>query len=84
MKSESTIKSKSCHQNEINKYKKAILVSGDGDFYSLIEYLDKKNKLGKILTPNWKYSKLFKNYDKYIYRLDEQRKLLEYRKRKRL
>lgn len=43
---------------EYPHYDKAIIVSGDGDFYPLIEYLQKKNKLLKIITPNKKYSSL--------------------------
>ncbi len=41
-------------------YKKAILVTGDGDFHCLVEYLEKKKKLGRLLIPNQKkYSQLF-------------------------
>lgn len=43
---------------EYPHYDKAIIVSGDGDFYPLIEYLAKKNKLLKVITPNKKYSSL--------------------------
>lgn len=43
---------------EYPHYDKAIIVSGDGDFYPLIEYLQKKSKLLKIITPNKKYSSL--------------------------
>ena len=50
----------------INKYNKAVIVSGDGDFYCLIEYLDEQNKLKKILTPNKKYSSLIRKYSNYI------------------
>ena len=42
-------------------YDKSIIVSGDGDFYCLIDYLNKKGKLLKLLVPNsHKYSKLLK------------------------
>lgn len=64
---------------ELSNYKKAIIVSGDGDFYSLIEYLEGKKRLKSIMVPNWKYSTLFKPFEKYVLRLDEQRKKLEYR-----
>lgn len=43
---------------EYPNYDKAIIVSGDGDFFPLIEYLKKKGKLLKIITPNKKYSSL--------------------------
>lgn len=39
---------------EFSHYDKAIIVSGDGDFYCLAEYLDKKKKLAKIIVPNKK------------------------------
>lgn len=54
----------------LDKYNKAIIASGDGDFHCLIEYLDEKNKLEKILTPNNRYSSLIKKYAKYILPLD--------------
>src|SRR5213592_1117977 len=31
---------------ELPNYDKAVIVSGDGDFFSLAEYLEEKNKLG--------------------------------------
>jgi uncharacterized LabA/DUF88 family protein len=64
---------------EMSNYKKAIIISGDGDFFSLIEYLEKKGRLLHIMTPNWKYSTLLKPFESYIIRLDEQRKKLAYR-----
>jgi uncharacterized LabA/DUF88 family protein len=63
---------------EINNYHKAIVVSGDGDFYSMLEHLVEKNKLLHLMTPNWQYSSLLKNFDKYIVRLDQKKKLLKY------
>ena len=47
------------------KYKKAVVVSGDGDFNCLVKYLIKKNKLEKVIIPNKKrYSALLKNGNK--------------------
>jgi uncharacterized LabA/DUF88 family protein len=66
---------------ELPNYSKAVLVSGDGDFYSLVEYLEEKGKLAKILTPSWQYSGLFNRYEKYIDRIDKCRRELEYKKR---
>lgn len=37
---------------EFLNYGKAVIVSGDGDFYCLIEYFIGKNKLKKVLIPN--------------------------------
>lgn len=62
-------------------YAKALIVSGDGDFFSLAEYLDKNNKLEKILTPNWQYSSLLKPFEQKIIRLDQLRKNLAYKDR---
>ena len=67
---------------EFNNYDKAIIVSGDGDFHCLIEYLVEHNKLYRILTPNQKYSSLLRKYHDYIARIDLQRKKLEWRKSK--
>ena len=47
-------------------YNKAIVVSGDGDFYCLHEYLEKKRKLLKIIIPNTKSeSSLLGKFQKY-------------------
>lgn len=51
---------------EFPNYQKAIIVSGDGDFYCLAEYLEKKKKLEKIIVPNKKYSSLLRKFGKYI------------------
>lgn len=51
---------------EFPKYHKAIIVSGDGDFYCLAEYLKNKNKLGRIIAPNKYYSSLLRKFSKYI------------------
>lgn len=43
------------------EYKKAILITGDGDFACLIEYLKGWKKFGRLLVPNQKkYSSLLK------------------------
>lgn len=34
------------------KYEKAVIVTGDGDFYSLVRYLYETNKLSAVLSPN--------------------------------
>jgi len=45
-----------------NNFKKAIIVSGDGDFHCLIEYLFDNDKLEKIFVPNYKYSSLLRKF----------------------
>lgn len=64
---------------EMPNYDKAIVVSGDGDFFSLVEYLDQQQKLLHLLAPNWQYSSLLKPFEKYIVRLDQMRRELSYR-----
>ncbi len=60
---------------EYQNYDKAIIVSGDGDFHCLLEYLVEKNKLLHILIPNpKKYSALlrkFREYFVYIHNLQQ-------------
>lgn len=68
---------------ELPNYEKAIIVSGDGDFLGLIEYLDEQGKLQNILTPNWQYSSLFKPFEDRIVRLDQFRRQLAYHDRKK-
>ncbi|MFA6255301.1 MAG: NYN domain-containing protein [Patescibacteria group bacterium] len=46
---------------EYKNYNKAIIVTGDGDFYCLIRYLREQNKLETLIVPNiFKYSGLLK------------------------
>lgn len=68
---------------EFKNYDKAVIVSGDGDFYSMIELLESKGKLLHLMTPNWQYSSLLKPYEKYIVRLDEKKHELRYPDRRR-
>ncbi len=63
---------------EMPNYSKAIIVSGDGDFYSLIEYLQQKQRLAYVMTPNWQYSTLLKPFEKSIINLDKYRSTLSY------
>ena len=48
------------------KFSKAIIVSGDGDFHCLIEYLVERQKLQKIIVPNQKFSSLLRKFNSYI------------------
>lgn len=68
---------------ELPNYDKAIIVSGDGDFLSLIEYLDEQGKLLHIMTPNWQYSSLLKQYEEKIVRIDQLKRELAYHDRKK-
>ena len=68
---------------EMSNYQQAIIVSGDGDFYSLVEYLESKGRLKHLLTPSSHYSQLYNRYDDYVIRLDRFRKVLAYRDHRR-
>ncbi len=63
---------------EMSNYDKAIIVSGDGDYYCLVEYLEQKDRLLHLLTPSAHYSSLYNRYDEYVQRLDEFKKDLRY------
>lgn len=67
-------------------FDKIILVSGDGDYKMLIDFLVEENKLKKILFPNKKfasslYKKLGREYFDYLEEEDI-RKKIEYKKEK--
>ncbi|MFZ2199183.1 MAG: NYN domain-containing protein [Microgenomates group bacterium] len=55
---------------QYDQYSKAIIVSGDGDFWCLADYLNKQNKLAKIIVPNSKYSSLLRQFAQYIVNVD--------------
>lgn len=72
---------------EYANYGKAVIVSGDGDFYCLAEYLIQNNKLEKVLVPNeYCYSSLLKRLSKednqIIAFVNNLRKKIEYNKEK--
>lgn len=63
---------------EMPNYDKAVIISGDGDFYSLVEHLKEKDKLKNLLVPNRQYSTLLRQFDDYVVRLDQKRRELAY------
>ena len=63
-----------------DEYDKAIIVSGDGDFDCLGDYLQENNKLLRVITPNSKYSKLLHKYSNLIFSIENLREKLEYKK----
>lgn len=63
-----------------NLYNKAVIVSGDGDFRCLVEYLAENSKLGKIVSPTKHYSSLLREYSGHIDIVGNARKSLEYKK----
>ena len=48
---------------EYQNYDKAVIISGDGDFYCLIKYLMEQNKLERLIIPNkYKLSSLLRQF----------------------
>jgi len=68
---------------DFNGYEKALIVTGDGDFYCLIKYLDARQKLLKVLAPSTlNCSSLLKKVaGNKISFVDDLRKKLEYIKK---
>ena len=66
---------------QYKNFSKAIIVSGDGDFHCLIEYLEKNGKLLKIITPNQRYSSLLRKYTQFIVVTAPMKNKLETKKR---
>jgi len=68
---------------ELNDFNKAVIVSSDGDFYSLVQYLYENNKLKIVLSPSEQYcSGLLKQTAKEkIWFMDNLRDKLEYKKK---
>lgn len=62
---------------EYPNYDKGIIVSGDGDFHCLIEYLAENEKLAKVIVPNNHYSSLLRKFAKYIVKIDQFRGKVE-------
>ncbi|MBN1816758.1 MAG: NYN domain-containing protein [Sedimentisphaerales bacterium] len=68
---------------QINNFRKAFIVTGDGDYYCLLEYLEKTNKLGGVIIPNrQKYSALLRGFGNKRYFINDQRKKLEFFQKK--
>ena len=68
---------------QYKNYDKAIIVSGDGDFHCLVEYLEEKNKLYKIIAPNRKYSSLLRKFAGFIILIELFRKKVEKKRHKK-
>ena len=66
---------------EFSNYDKAVVISGDGDFSCLVDFLQKKDKLRAIIVPDEnKYSALLKKYsradDNLMYFINRSKRLL--------
>ena len=68
---------------ECREYDKAVIVSSDGDFYSLVQYLYEENKLEAVLSPDVKNcSSLLKQTAKEkVQFMNNLQKMLEYKKK---
>jgi len=66
-----------------NSFDKIILISGDGDYRKIVDYLICKNKFKKILFPNKKFaSSLYKDLgSEFFDYLDNVRSYIEYLKK---
>jgi uncharacterized LabA/DUF88 family protein len=65
---------------EYANYDRALIVTGDGDFYCLVDYLLRNKKLLNLMIPNMKkYSSLFRRLRPSIVFMNELRGKLEYR-----
>lgn len=70
---------------EYPNYDKAIIVTGDGDFYCLVQFLIDKDKLSAVLIPNrFKFSALlkFRILRPYLRYMNDLQNLLSYKKKR--
>lgn len=70
---------------EYDNYDKAVVVSGDGDFYCLAKYLIEQDKLATLIIPNRnKFSALYKEemFEPYLSFMNHLKGELMYRKRR--
>lgn len=52
---------------QIQNYDYAVIVTGDGDFHCLVEYLIGQNKLGRLVIPNkYRFSSLLRKFTAHI------------------
>ena len=66
---------------EYENYHKALIVTGDGDLYCLVDYLIKNGKLLKLMVPNKNsFSSLFRGLMPHMAFMNDLRNKLEYDK----
>ena len=64
---------------EYMNYNQALIVTGDGDFYCLVDYLIKNSKLLKLMVPDMnKYSSLLRKVMPYIAFMNDLQDKLKY------
>mgnify|MGYP001559616042 CR=1 FL=1 len=65
---------------EYYNFEKAILISGDWDFYCLVKYLVDNDKLFKLGIPNkYRYSALLRKFSRFHFYVNKLRHRLEYK-----
>lgn len=65
---------------EYGNYDKAVIVSGDGDFHCLVEYLRKQGKLERVIVPDrHKFSSLLRKFSGDLAFMNDLRGKLEYK-----
>lgn len=63
---------------EYKNFDKALIITGDGDFYCLVEYLIKKEKLLKLMIPNrYAFSSLYRKHVSHIVFMNDLKGKLE-------
>jgi len=66
---------------EYESYHKALIVTGDGDLYCLVDYLVKSDKLLKIMVPNKNsFSSLFRRLMPHMVFMNDLKNKLDYDK----
>jgi len=66
---------------EYPNYEKAVIVTGDGDYYCLVDYLRKNGKLLRLIVPNrYKYSSLLRKFAPQISFMNDLKGKLEHRR----
>lgn len=69
---------------QYRNFDKAVIVSGDGDFHCLIEYLEENEKLLRVGIPDKrKYSALLRKFRPSFFYICDLKEKLEYKKRGR-
>jgi|SRR3989338_3538315 len=62
---------------EWDNFDRAVIVTGDGDFYCLVRYLVQKNKFSRLIVPDkHKYSRLFHEFAEITTPLNEMKEKL--------
>ncbi|MDP3965868.1 MAG: NYN domain-containing protein, partial [bacterium] len=70
---------------EYGNYDKAVIVTGDGDFYCLVNHLLEKERLSVLLIPDrLRFSALlkFKEFRHYLRFMNDLREKIEYKKKR--